>query len=259
MSDDLVLYQAADGIATVTLNNRKRRNALSTETMSMLLDFLVTIKDSREVRVVVLRAEGPVFSSGHDLKELRDGCEADYVRVFQTCIELMAAIRALPQPLIAMVDGLATAAGCQLVAASDLAVATEESSFAAPGVKIGVFCTTPGVAIARSVMPKKAMEMLLTGLPMSAEEAVQAGLINRAVPKGELEETTYALAGLIADASPVTLAIGKEAFYRQIDMECGAAYEYAAEIMVKNTLEPDAQEGINAFFDKRKPQWRDQR
>jgi enoyl-CoA hydratase/carnithine racemase len=171
----------------------------------------------------------------------------------------MAAIRALPQPLIAMVDGLATAAGCQLVAASDLAVATEESSFAAPGVKIGVFCTTPGVAIARSVMPKKAMEMLLTGLPMSAEEAVQAGLINRAVPKGELEETTYALAGLIADASPVTLAIGKEAFYRQIDMECGAAYEYAAEIMVKNTLEPDAQEGINAFFDKRKPQWRDQR
>ena len=256
MSDDLVLYEAADGIATLTLNNPKRRNALSQAAMTMLKGFLESIRDDREIRVVVLKATGPVFSSGHDLKELRDGCEADYAGVFQECTELMKAIRELPQPLITMVDGLATAAGCQLVAASDLAIASEESSFATPGVKIGLFCTTPGVAIARSVMPKKAMEMLLTGVPISAAEAVESGLINRAVPKGDLERTTYELASHIADASLATLAIGKEAFYRQIDMDCGDAYEYGAKVMVENALEPDAQEGINAFFEKRKPEWR---
>ena len=258
MSDDLVLHRTADGISTLTLNNPKKRNALSRAAMAMLRGFLETIKDNREARAVVLQAEGPVFSSGHDLKELRGGCEADYEGVFQECTDLMAAIRALPQPIIAMVDGFATAAGCQLVAACDLAYATEDSSFATPGVKNGLFCTTPGVAIARSVMPKQAMEMLLSGLPISADEAVAAGLINRAVPRADLEKTTYDMAAIIAGASPVTIAIGKEAFYRQVDMECGAAYEYGAKVMVENTLDADAQEGINAFFEKRESQWRDQ-
>jgi len=187
---------------------------------------------------------------------LKGRSEADYAKVFELCTALMEAIRLLPQPVIAQVDGLATAAGCQLVATCDLAVCSDTSRFATPGVKTGLFCTTPGVAVARAVPQKKAMEMLLTGSPISALEAEKAGLVNRVVPASELESTTQALASLIAEASTSTVAEGKCAFYRQVDMDRPEAYKFAESIMVANLLEPDAQEGITAFFEKRKPRWK---
>jgi enoyl-CoA hydratase/carnithine racemase len=255
MAGDLVRFELEDGVAVLTLNNPGRRNALSSELLETLKEYLARFKDDRSVRVVVLRAEGPVFSSGHDLNELIDRDEGSYTAVFEVCTQVMEAIRLLPKPVIAQVQGLATAAGCQLVATCDLAVAAESAGFATPGVQIGLFCTTPGVALGRAVHTKKAMEMLLTGTPISAREALEVGLVNRVVPDEELEERVMELARQISSASSQTLAIGKPAFYRQIEMDRPAAYDLAQKVMVDNLLKEDAQEGISAFLEKREPHW----
>jgi len=251
----LVLYDLVEGIAILTLNHPEKRNALSSGVLAELQAYLERIKDDPGVRVVILRAQGPVFSSGHDLRELMGGDEERYSCIFAQCTQVMEAIRLLPQPVIAQVQGLATAAGCQLVATCDLAIASETAAFATPGVKIGLFCTTPGVALARAVLPKRAMEMLLTGTPIAAREALEYGLVNRVVAPEELEEEAMALARRISAASATTLAIGKRAFYRQLELDRPAAYELAQRVMVDNLLEQDAQEGIGAFLDKRPPKW----
>lgn len=255
MSDPLVLLDVEGKIAWVTLNNPPKRNALSLEMMTALIEALEIAGATQGVRVVVLRASGPVFSAGHDLRELVGRDTAEYETVFNCCTRLMHTIRELDQPVIAQVHGLATAAGCQLVAACDLAVAAQEARFATPGVNIGLFCTTPGVAVSRAVPAKKAMEMLLTGEPISADEAERAGLVNRVVPAAELEDATRALAERIAAASGHTVELGKEAFYRQLEMDTASAYEFAQGKMVENLRHPDANEGIGAFLEKRAPRW----
>ena len=257
MAKGPVRYELVDGIGILTLDDLPHRNALSSQVLESLKAYLDHIAGDSDVRVVVLRSVGPVFSSGHDLRELVDGDEESYSCVFDLCTQVMEAIRLLPQPVIAQVQGLATAAGCQLVASCDLAVASEMASFATPGVQIGLFCTTPGVAVSRAVMPKKAMEMLLTGTAISAQEALDFGLISRVAPTEELEEQVMALARQIADASAPTLAMGKRAFYRQVEMDRPAAYRLAQRVMVENLLDRDAQEGITAFLEKRPPTWAD--
>ncbi len=253
--EEPVLYELTDGVAVLTLNNPAKHHALSTEVLAALHAHLKRIEDDPEVRVVVVRSEGPVFSSGHDLNEMVDSDEETYTGIFAACTEVMEAIRLLPKPVIAQVQGLATAAGCQLVATCDLAVAAETASFATPGVQIGLFCTTPGVAVSRAVMPKKAMEMLLTGTPIPAREALECGLVNRVAPPDELEERVMALARQISSASSHTLAIGKPAFYQQLEMGRPAAYGFAQKVMVENLMAHDAQEGISAFLQKREPKW----
>ena len=256
MAGELVRYELRDGVAVLTLNNPGRRNALSTELLESLKSYLGAFEDDSDVRVVVLRSEGPVFSSGHDLNEMVERDEAAYTAVFAVCTQVMEAIRLLPKPVIAQVQGLATAAGCQLVATCDLAVAAESASFATPGVQIGLFCTTPGVALARSVATtKKAMEMLLTGAPISSREALEIGLVNRVTPDAELEEQVMDLARQISSASSQTLAVGKPAFYQQIELDRPAAYAMAQKVMVDNLLKEDAKEGIAAFLEKREPNW----
>ena len=256
MAGELVRYELRDGVAVLTLNNPGRRNALSTELLEALKSYLGAFEDDSDVRVVVLRSEGPVFSSGHDLNEMVERDEAAYTAVFALCTQVMEAIRLLPKPVIAQVQGLATAAGCQLVATCDLAVAAESASFATPGVQIGLFCTTPGVALARSVATtKKAMEMLLTGEPISSREALEIGLVNRVTPDAELEEQVMDLARQISSASSQTLAVGKPAFYQQIELDRPAAYDMAQKVMVDNLLKEDAKEGIAAFLEKREPNW----
>ena len=251
-----VLYNwVEDGIAVLTLTNPRKRNVLSSRTLAALEEWLDWIAKDPEARVVVIRSEGPVFSSGHDLNELVNGDAEDYTAVFDACTRVMEGIRLLPKPVIAQVQGLATAAGCQLVATCDIAVAADTAAFATPGVQIGLFCTTPGVAVARSVMPKKAMEMLLTGRPISAQEALEFGLISRIAPADELEEQVMDLARQIASASAQTLALGKAAFYKQIEMDRPSAYQFAGKVMVDNLLEDDAHEGITAFLEKRPPVW----
>jgi enoyl-CoA hydratase/carnithine racemase len=222
-----------------------------------LKERLERIAADSEVHVVILRAAGPVFSSGHDLRELANGSAADHAELFALCTDVMESIRKLPQPVIAQVHGLATAAGCQLAATCDLVVASEDASFATPGVKIGLFCTTPAVALSRAVPPKKAMEMLLTGTAISAAAAERAGLVNRVVPRDRLDEETMMLARLIAASSRSTVAMGKQAFYRQLPLDRPAAYEVAERVMVENAAIADAQEGMRAFLEKRPPSWRD--
>lgn len=248
-------YPDLDGVAVLTLNNPQRRNALSAHTLAALEERLGDIAADPYARVAIIRAEGPVFSSGHDLNELVNGAADDYAAIFDACTRVMEAIRLLPKPVIAQVQGLATAAGCQLVATCDLAIAADTAAFATPGVQIGLFCTTPGVAVARAVMPKKAMEMLLTGKPISAPEALEFGLISRIAPAAELEAQTMTLARQIASASAQTLALGKAAFYRQIEMSRPDAYQFASRVMVDNLLAADAHEGITAFLEKRPPVW----
>ncbi len=256
MTTSPVLYAITpEGVATLTLNNPERRNALSSPTLVELERLLAQIADDPSARVVVFRSEGPVFSSGHDLNELVNADAEDYTAVFQACMRVMEAIRLLPKPVIAQVQGLATAAGCQLVATCDIAVAADTAAFATPGVQIGLFCTTPGVAVARSVMPKKAMEMLLTGRPISAQEALDFGLVSRIVPAEELEGRVMELAKQIASTSAHTLALGKAAFYQQIEMDRPSAYQFASKVMVDNLQTDDAKEGISAFLEKRSPVW----
>jgi enoyl-CoA hydratase/carnithine racemase len=255
MDKHLVTYETIDGVAVLTLNHPEKRNALSRAMLADLKEQLGRAAADASVRVVVLRAAGPVFSSGHDLRELVDGDKEDYTSLFALCTDVMEAIRKLPRPVIAQVHGLATAAGCQLVATCDLVVASEDASFATPGVKIGLFCTTPGVALSRAVGPKKAMEMLLTGTPISAADAERAGLVNRVVPADRLAEETMKLARQIAAASCDTVALGKRAFYQQLPLDRPAAYDVAQRVMVDNALAADAQEGIHAFLEKRPPRW----
>jgi len=244
-------------LAIVTLNRPNRRNALSVELMLELLDCLERIgrdKD-KEIRAVILAAAGKVFSSGHDLAEMVGKDINEYRRTLALCSDLMTKIQSIPQPVIAEVQGVATAAGCQLVATCDLAIAAEEASFATPGVRIGLFCTTPMVALSRAIGRKRALEMLLTGDMVPAKTALGWGLINKVVPAAALREETRALAARIAQASPVTLAIGKQAYYTQIDLDQPKAYAYAKEIMTMNSMAADAQEGISAFLEKRPACW----
>jgi len=243
-------------IAFVTMERPERRNALSLELLAALLESLRAIGADRELRVAVVRASGPAFSAGHDLSEMIGRDDAFFQQLFSTCAEVMETIQSIPQPVIAEVQGIATAAGCQLVASCDLAVASAEARFATPGVKIGLFCTTPMVALTRAIGPKKAMEMLLTGEPISAAEALAAGLVNRVVPAAELRAATRALADRIVASSPFVVGLGKKAFYRQLQMPRGEAYAYASEVMCANAAAEDAQEGMSAFLEKRAPAWR---
>ncbi len=254
-----ILLDATDGgVLRLTMNRAAARNALSEGLMAALIAALDRARDDRECRVVVIAAAGPAFCAGHDLRELRgDRSRETYERVFARCSELMLRIVQLPKPVIAEVHGVATAAGCQLVASCDLAIAAEEARFATPGVNIGLFCSTPMVALTRNVGRKAAMEMLLTGELIDAARAREIGLINRAVPADELRAAVDALAGQIAGKSAMTVAIGKEAFYRQAELDLAAAYRYASEVMTRNMLAQDAAEGIDAFIEKRKPVWRD--
>lgn len=255
MTEPLVIYELEDHVATLTLNNPTRRHALSSEMLAALKDRLGSIGQDSSIKVVVLKSEGPVFSSGHDLREMVGSDEESYTCIFAECTEVMEAIRLLPQPVIAQVQGLATAAGCQLVATCDLVVASEDAGFCTPGVQIGLFCSTPAVALSRAVSPKHAMEMLLTGIPISAETALDWGLVNRVTPANQLEDTVMQLARHIARASSYTLAVGKQAFYRQLVLDRPQAYEMAQRTMVENLLAYDAQEGITAFLEKREPVW----
>jgi len=251
-----ILFEVEGPIARVTMNRPDKRNALSLEHMRELTDCFRRIGERRDLSVVILRGAGPGFCAGHDLNELV-GQDVRFFRdLFRTCTEMMDTIQRIPQPVIAQVHGVATAAGCQLVATCDLAVASEDAKFATPGVRIGLFCSTPMVATSRNLPRKKAMEMLLTGEPMSAEEALRYGLVNRVVPRDRLEEETQALAERIARASPPVVALGKQAFYRQLEMSQDQAYAYAQEVISLNALEADAQEGICAFLNKRQPTWR---
>lgn len=250
------LLQTSEGpIGVITLNRPERRNALSLELMLELVACLDAMGRETSIRAIILAAAGKVFSSGHDLSEMVGRTVGEYRRLFDVCTELMAKIQAIPQPVIAQVQGVATAAGCQLVATCDLAIASDQAAFATPGVKIGLFCTTPMVALSRAVGRKRAMEMLLTGKPVDAATAAEWGLVNRAVPAEELESATRALACQIAEASSFTVALGKQAYYAQIDLEQPKAYAYAKEVMTMNSLAHDAQEGISAFLEKRVACW----
>ena len=256
MAEQPVLYELADSIALLTLNNPERRNALSRPALAALQAHLEQIKADPAVRVAVIRSYGPVFSSGHDLREMVGDDRESFAGLFAECTAVMESIRRLPQPVIAQVQGLATAAGCQLAATCDLAVAAENAAFCTPGVRIGLFCSTPAVALARAVNPKQAMEMLLTGQPIPAATALEWGLINRVVPEEQLESAVMDLARHIAQASAYTLAVGKETFYRQLQApDRPAAYAIAQQTMVANLLAPDGQEGIAAFLEKREPHW----
>ena len=256
-NEPILLRRVEDGIATLTLNRPQARNALSMALMAALIEALAALKAEPAVKVVVLAASGPAFCAGHDLKELRsDPRREAYEAVFARCSALMLALTRLAKPVIARVHGMATAAGCQLVASCDLAVAAEEARFATPGVNIGLFCSTPMVALSRAVPRKQAMEMLLTGDAIDAARAREIGLVNRVVPAAALDDAVGALARQIAGKSPRTLAIGKEAFYRQLELGLAEAYDYAGAAMTTNMLAADAAEGIDAFLAKRPPRWR---
>lgn len=249
----LVQLDIDGAIATVTLNRAERRNALSLELMHELMACLKGLH--RDVRAVIVAASGKVFCSGHDLGEMTGRNVNDYREIFDVCSQLMQTIQSIPQPVIAQVQGVATAAGCQLVCSCDLAIASEQAAFATPGVRIGLFCTTPMVALTRAIGRKRAMEMLLTGKRIDAVTAADWGLVNRVVPVAELESETRKLASEIATASDLVLGIGKQAFYSQIDLDQPKAYAYAKEVMTMNSLAQDAQEGIGAFLEKRTPCW----
>jgi enoyl-CoA hydratase/carnithine racemase len=250
------LLQTIDGsLAVITLNRPERRNPLSLDLMRELISCLDELGGQNSVRSVILAASGKVFSSGHDLSEMVGRTVGEYRRLFDVCTELMAKIQSIPQPVIAQVQGVATAAGCQLVATCDLAIASDQAAFATPGVKIGLFCTTPMVALSRAVGRKRAMEMLLTGKLVDAATAAEWGLVNRVVPAAELESATRELACKIAEASSFTVGLGKQAYYAQIDLDQPKAYAYAKEVMTMNSLAHDAQEGISAFLEKRVACW----
>lgn len=256
MSAPILLSHTEYGVATLTLNRPQARNALSVALMTQLHSALAAIAADASIKVVVLAANGPAFCAGHDLKEMQglEGREA-IAAVFALCSRLMTAVVRLPQPVIAKVHGMATAAGCQLVASCDLAYAADTALFATPGVNIGLFCSTPMVALSRSVGRKQAMEMLLSGRPVDAAKAEAWGLINHAVPPERLDETVTEMATLIAAKSSHTIKVGKEAFYRQLEMGLDQAYAHASEVMTANMLARDAVEGIDAFLTKRPPKW----
>jgi enoyl-CoA hydratase/carnithine racemase len=245
----------AERVATLTLDRPEKRNALSLELMERLTRALADVGERTDVAVVILAASGSVFSSGHDLGELVDRSARDYQRIFDQCVDMMSAVQRIPQPVIAMVRGVATAAGCQLVATCDLAFADESASFGTPGVRIGLFCSTPMVAVSRAIGRKRALQLLLTGERIDARTAVEWGLINACVPAAELEEHTRRVAAQIVRASPLIVGIGKRAFYAQMEMDQRAAYDHTRDVMTMNALMADAREGITAFLDKREPNW----
>jgi enoyl-CoA hydratase/carnithine racemase len=252
----LVLREDRGPAAWLTLNRPQARNALSMAMMGALIDALDEAAADDGIRAVVIAGAGPAFCAGHDLKELRATPTRDfYEAVFERCSAVMLRIVSLKKPVIARVHGIATAAGCQLVASCDLAVAAADARFATPGVNIGLFCSTPMVALSRNVARKPAMEMLLTGEMIDAPTAQSLGLVNRAVPADRVDETVAAFVATIAAKSPLTLAIGKEAFYNQLELGITDAYAYASSVMTTNMLARDAEEGIDAFIEKRKPVW----
>jgi enoyl-CoA hydratase/carnithine racemase len=240
----------------ITLNRPEKRNALSLELMEGLIAALRAVGADAAVRAIVLEGAGPAFCAGHDLGEMVGRDEPFYQRLFDVCCELMEAIHDVPQPVIAKVHGVATAAGCQLVTACDLAVAAEDARFATPGVKIGLFCSTPMVPVSRAVGRKRALQMLLTGAPIDARTAVAWGLVNEIVPADELDGAVALLVDAIANSSPLTVSIGKRAFYEQVDIDEHAAYDLTKAVMATNSLAADAQEGMSAFLEKRPPTWR---
>jgi enoyl-CoA hydratase/carnithine racemase len=252
-----VVVEYAGAGARVRLNRPERRNALSLELMQELVGVLRALGERTDVRAVVIEGAGVAFSAGHDLSEMVQRDLSFYQRLFDTCTELMETIHKVRQPVIAKVHGIATAAGCQLVAACDLAVAADDARFATPGVKIGLFCSTPMVPLSRAVGRKRALEMLLTGAPISAQTALDWGLVNRVVPASELDAAVDAFVAAIARSSPLTVGIGKEAFYSQIELDEHRAYDLTKSVMAMNSMAADGQEGISAFLDKRPPIWSD--
>lgn len=255
MDTDLLLRQDRDGIAWLTMNRPAARNALSTPLMTTLIATLDAIEADPAIRVAVIAGAGPGFCAGHDLREVRGATQAELHAIFAQCSRLMQRITTLRVPVIARVHGIATAAGCQLVATCDLAITADTARFATPGVNIGLFCSTPMVALSRAVGRKAAMEMLLTGDMVEAAEAVRLGLVNRAVSEAALDDAVWSLAQRIAGKSRAVLALGKPAFYKQAELNLADAYAYAAKVMVSNMAEPDASEGIDAFLQKRAPVW----
>ena len=260
----ILLRETVGAIAVLTLNRPAARNSLSAAMIATLHAELDQIRDDKAVRGVVIAANGPAFSAGHDMKELTahrtdpDRGRAFFAEMMNACSAMMQAVVHLPKPVVAAVQGIATAAGCQLVASCDLAIASDEAKFATPGVDIGLFCSTPMVALSRNVPRKQAMEMLLTGEPVTAERAREIGLVNRVVPAGTELGAAIELAQQVALKSAYTIKLGKEAFYRQAEMSLADAYRYAAEVMTDNMMARDAEEGIGAFIEKRAPTWRDE-
>jgi len=254
--DATVLVREEGPAAFITLNRPDRRNALSLDLIEELLGTLRRVSAQAGVRAIVLEGAGPAFSAGHDLSEMIDRDVAFFQRLFDACTELMECIHRLPQPVIAKVGGVATAAGCQLVASCDLAVAAEGARFATPGVKIGLFCSTPMVPVSRAIGRKRALEMLLTGRPIDAATALAWGLVNRVVPEDALDSEVAELVEAIARSSPLTVGIGKEAFYSQIELDEHRAYDLTKAVMTMNARADDAQEGMCAFLEKRPPEWR---
>jgi enoyl-CoA hydratase/carnithine racemase len=261
--DQVLLRETLGSICVLTLNRPEARNSLSQGLIAELHAALKEIGDDADVRAVVIAANGPAFSAGHDMKELSarrtdaDRGRGYFAEIMNACSAMMQAIVQLPKPVVAAVQGVATAAGCQMVASCDLAVASEAASFATPGVDIGLFCSTPMVALSRNVPRKQAMEMLLTGEPIGAETARQFGLVNRVVAAGNERDAAIALANKVALKSAYTVKLGKAAFYRQAEMSLADAYRYAAEVMTENMMARDAEEGIGAFIEKREPKWQD--
>jgi enoyl-CoA hydratase/carnithine racemase len=254
-SSNPLLVSQTCGVLRITLNRPDRRNALSESLVSDLSAAIEQAANDPAVRVVVLAANGPAFCAGHDLSEMTGRSEPEYRNLFARCAGLMRRLRSLAVPVIAVVQGLATGAGCQLAAACDLVIATTEAGFATPGVKLGLFCTTPMVPLVRSIPAKPAMEMLLTGTPISAQRAYELGLVNRVVPADQLDATLSEFTSAIEASSPLTIRIGKRAFYDQIGIEEGEAWDRAVPIMTDNALRQDAQEGMSAFVQKRSPRW----
>ena len=242
-------------IVVVTLNRPDRRNALSLDLMRDLIEALHGLEMNKAVQAIILAAAGPVFCSGHDLSEMVGRTKDEYTELFDTCTELTLKLQSIPQPIIAEVQGMATAAGCQLAAACDLVIASEQAAFATPGVRIGLFCSTPMVALTRAIGRKRAMQMLLTGEKIDSYTAADWGLVNTVVPTSELRTATLELAGRIAQASPFTVATGKQAYYAQIDLPQPAAYDLTKKVMTANAQACDAQEGITAFLSKRQAHW----
>jgi enoyl-CoA hydratase/carnithine racemase len=250
-----ILVDIQGQIGLITLNSPKTINALSRNMIKEVISALEGFEENHDVKVLIIKANGKHFCSGHNLSEMVHGDRSEYRFIFEQCTRMMQMVHKVPQTVIAQVHGVATAAGCQLVATCDLAVVDETARFATPGVRIGLFCTTPMIALSRAVGRKLALEMLLTGRMISADEAERHGLVNKVVPEADLEKATTDLALSIAEASPLVLAIGKHAFYNQIELDESRAYEYATEVMTLNLLAEDAQNGITAFLEKRKPSW----